>query len=76
MTVFRLPGTKCKLSLLERVQTADPDCDIFEISIEYENGQKDGLCAGGYFSTAKNLINNMNSKVDEKNAVIVETAPA
>ena len=75
---FQIPGTDIKTRLFERVETVDPQYDVFDIGVEQEDGSIDSLVVGGSFSFAKSLISDANKRRDEKKAeaAATEAAPA
>ena len=61
---FKIPGRTTNVRLFERVETTDPQYDIFDVGIEYEDGSIDSLVipGSGSYTSAKAFI----KRVDEK----------
>ena len=44
---FKIPGRDIQVRIVERVMTNDPQYDIFDVGIEYEDGSIDSLVVPG-----------------------------
>ena len=55
MGLFKLPLFKAnrQVRLLERVETKDPQYDIFDVGIQHEDGSIDSVVVGGSFASIK-----------------------
>lgn len=62
--MFRIPGTKLKLRTFDRVETANDTYDIFDVGVEYEDGNIDSIAVGGSFYSLKSAISKLNDNVD------------
>lgn len=65
---FKIPGQDISVRLLERVETTDPQYNIYDVGVEQEDGSIDSLVVGGSFSYAKSLISAMDRKRDQEKA--------
>ena len=51
---FKLPfNDRTTVRLFERVETTDPQYDIVDCGLEYDNGRIDSVAVGGSFSSLK-----------------------
>ena len=74
---FRIPGTTVTARIVEAVETADPQYDVFDIGIEHEHGGIDSVVVGASAYSLKKAVENINQAADEKNAADAATeAPA
>ena len=73
---FKIPGRKESVRLFERVETTDPQYDIFDVGIENEDGSVDSLVVpgSGSYASAKRLINRIDEKAEAKRAEVLTTA--
>jgi len=69
---FKIPGRNTNVRLFERVETTDPQYDIFDVGIEYEDGSIDSLVVpgSGSYASAKAFV----KRIDEKAEVEAEVA--
>ena len=69
---FKIPGRNTNVRLFERVETTDPQYDIFDVGIEYEDGSIDSLVVpgSGSYASAKASV----KRIDEKAEVEAEVA--
>ena len=67
--MIHIPGTKLSLRVFDRVETTDPQYDIVDFGVQYEDGAIDSLAVGGAFSSLKRACANLDRKAAEKEAV-------
>ena len=65
---FRIPGTTVTARIVEAVETADPQYDVFDVGIEHEHGGIDSIVVGASAYSLKKAVANLNRTCDEKNA--------
>ena len=73
---FRIPGTTVTARIVEAVETADPQYDVFDVGIEHEHGGIDSIVVGASAYSLKKAVANLNRVTDEKNAAAATEAPA
>lgn len=69
---FRIPGTTVTARIVEAVETADPQYDVFDVGIEHEHGGIDSIVVGASAYSLKKAVANLNRTCDEKNAADTE----
>ena len=71
---FRIPGKDINVRLFERVETANDTYDIFDVGVDFADGDKiqkiDSIAIGGSFASAKAAIKNFDEKQAAKEADI------
>ena len=72
---FRIPGTTVTARIVEAVETADPQYDVFDVGIEHEHGGIDSIVVGASAYSLKKAVEKINRAADEKTAAPTE-APA
>lgn len=65
---FRIPGTTVTARIVEAVETADSQYDVFDVGIEHEHGGIDSIVVGASAYSLKKAVANLNRTCDEKNA--------
>ena len=65
---FRIPGTTVTARIVEAVETADPQYDVFDVGIEHDHGGIDSIVVGASAYSLKKAVANLNHTCDEKNA--------
>ena len=65
---FRIPGTTVTARIVEAVETADPQYDVFDLGIEHEDGGIDSIVVGASAYSLKKTVENLNRVADEKKA--------
>ena len=73
---FRIPGTTVTARIVEAVETADPQYDVFDLGIEHEDGGIDSIVVGASAYSLKKTVENLNRVADEKKADADTEAPA
>ena len=68
---FKIPGRNTNVRLFERVETTDPQYDIFDVGIEYDDGSIDSLVVpgSGSYASAKAFVNRIDEKAEAEVAV-------
>ena len=66
--MLQIPGTTAKLRFFQRVDTVDPQYDIYDVGIQHEDDGIDSLAVGGSFYTLKNAIAEANAKAMQRSA--------
>lgn len=68
---FKIPGRNTNVRLFERVETTDPQYDIFDVGIEYADGSIDSLVVpgSGSYASAKAFVNRIDEKAEAEVAV-------
>ena len=70
---FKVPGRNTNVRLFERVETTDPQYDIFDVGIEYADGSIDSLVVpgSGSYASAKAFVN----RIDERSMAEAAEGP-
>ena len=68
---FKIPGRTTSVRLFERVETTDPQYDIFDVGIEYEDGSIDSLVVpgSGAYSSAKAFVKSIDEKAQAEKSL-------
>ena len=68
---FKIPGRNTNVRLFERVETTDPQYDIFDVGIEYEDGSIDSLVVpgSGSYASARTFIKHVDEKAQTKESI-------
>ncbi|QNJ12857.1 hypothetical protein SynA18461_00197 [Synechococcus sp. A18-46.1] len=68
---FKIPGRTTNRRLFERVETTDPQYDIFDVGIEYDNGSIDSLVipGSGSYSSAKAFVKSIDEKAQSEKSI-------
>lgn len=61
---FKIPGHDIQVRIVERVITNDPQYEIFDVGIEYEDGSIDSLVVpgSGSYKSAKAFVKRIDDK--------------
>jgi len=62
--IISLPRTTAKARLFERVETVDPQYDMIDVGVQYEDGSIDSLAVGGSFTSLKRWYVDFDSNKD------------
>ena len=68
MRPFRMPRTNKLARVFTRVETVDPQYDIYDVGIQHENGDIDSVAVGGSFASAKRWL----TEFDKRDANLIE----
>ena len=60
-----IPGHSTKVRLFERVRTVDPQYNIYDVGLQYEDDSIDSIAAGGSFASAKRWLAEADAKADK-----------
>ena len=65
---FKIPGRDIQVRIVERVMTNDPQYDIYDVGIEYEDGSIDSLVVpgSGSYKSAKAFVKRIDDKAQMK----------
>ena len=65
---FKIPGRNIHVRVVERVATSDPQYDIFDVDIEYEDGSIDSLVVpgSGSYKSAKAFFKRIDDEAQTK----------
>ena len=68
---FKIPGRNTNVRLFERVETTDPQYDIFDVDIESQYGSIDSLVVpgSGAYSLAKAFVKSIDEKVQAEKSL-------
>ena len=68
---FKIPGRSTNVRLFERVETTDPQYDIFDVGIEYEDGSIDSLVVpgSGSYASAKAFVKRIDEKAEAEKSL-------
>lgn len=76
---FKIPGKDLNVRLFEKVETVDPQYNIYDIGVEQpgEDGKViiDSVVVGGSFSYAKSVVKAIDTKAEEAKAKENVTSP-
>jgi hypothetical protein len=61
--MFHIPGRKTQVRLFDRVETEDPQYDIYDVGLQYADGGIDSLAVGGSFHSLKRAIAKANANI-------------
>ena len=63
--MFRIPGTTMQARVFDRVETVDPQYNIYDVGVRHDDGGIDSLAFGGSFHSAKQLVQKLNADADK-----------
>jgi len=68
---FKIPGRNIHVRVVERVATSDPQYEIFDVGIEYEDGSIDSLVVpgSGSYKSAKAFFKPIDDKAHTKESI-------
>ncbi|QNI49946.1 hypothetical protein SynRS9915_00219 [Synechococcus sp. RS9915] len=68
---FKIPGREIQVRVFERVAASDPQYDIFDVGIEYEDGSIDSLVVpgSGSYKSAKAFVKRIDDKAQTKESI-------
>ena len=68
---FKIPGRNIHVRVVERVATSDPQYEIFDVGIEYEDGSIDSLVVpgSGSYKSAKAFFKPIDDKAQTKESI-------
>ena len=68
---FKIPGRDIQVRIVERVITNDPQYEIFDVGIEYEDGSIDSLVVpgSGSYKSAKAFVKRIDDKAQTKESI-------
>ena len=67
--LLAIPNTKVTARIFEPVKTEDPQYNIVDLGVQYEDGGIDSLAVGGSFYSLKKAVKQNNSRLDESGSV-------
>ena len=62
--IISLPRTTAKARLFEKVATVDPQYDMIDVGLQYEDGSIDSIAVGGSFTSLKRWYVDFDAKRD------------
>ena len=62
--MIRIPGQSAHLRFFDRVETTDPQYDIVDVGLQYDDGGIDSVAVGGSFYSLKKAIKRVNDNAD------------
>ena len=71
---FKIPGKDLNVRLFEKVETVDPQYNIYDVGVEQSDGTIDSVVVGGSFSYAKSVVKAIDTKAEEAKAAKAATA--
>ena len=72
---FKIPGKDLNVRLFEKVETVDPQYNIYDVGVEQSDGTIDSVVVGGSFSYAKSVVKAIDTKAEEAKAKENVTSP-
>ena len=72
---FKIPGKDLNVRLFEKVETVDPQYNIYDVGVEQSDGTIDSVVIGGSFSYAKSVVKAIDTKAEEAKAKGNVTSP-
>ena len=72
---FKIPGKDLNVRLFEKVETVDPQYNIYDVGVEQSDGTIDSVVIGGSFSYAKSVVKAIDTKAEEAKAKENGTSP-
>ena len=68
---FKIPGRDIQVRIVERVITNDPQYEIFDVGIEYEDGSIDSLVVpgSGSYKSAKAFVKHIDDEAQTKESI-------
>ena len=72
---FKIPGKDLNVRLFEKVETVDPQYNIYDVGVEQSDGTIDSVVIGGSFSYAKSVVKAIDTKAEEAKAKENVTSP-
>ena len=68
---FKIPGRDIQVRIVERVMTNDPQYEIFDVGIEYDDGSIDSLVVpgSGSYKSAQAFFKRIDDKAQTKASI-------
>ena len=63
---FRIPGRQESIRLFDRVETVDPQYDVFDVGVQHADGGIDSVVVGASAYSLKKAIKVLNEKSDSE----------